>query len=84
MSGATATTKSSRFRKTKDKCVFINNDFGKKRKLVTFNSNGAIYFPKLIREMFKGCYFAISVSEGKIILDPVKKVDFEEVINSER
>ncbi len=52
--------------------VFISTVFDKKRKLVTFNSNGAIYFPKLIREIFKGCYFTIEVSEGKIILDPVK------------
>ncbi|WP_290726039.1 hypothetical protein [Archaeoglobus sp.] len=50
-----------------------------KRKLVTFNSNGAIYFPKLIREIFKGYHFAIEVSEGKIVLDPVRVEDFEEV-----
>ena len=48
---------------------------GKRRKLRTFDSNGKIYFPKFIRELFKDCYFTIEVSEGKITLDPVKLDD---------
>ena len=77
MNSATPTTWHRR--RKSDPEVFNNHDFdkiGKKRKLVTFNSNGAIYFPKLIREIFKGYYFTIEVSEGKIVLDPVKVDDF--------
>lgn len=75
----TTTTETPRLLENKVKHPYVINDFDKKRKLVRFNSNGAIYFPKLIREIFKGYYFTIEVSEGKIILDPVKMEDFEEV-----
>lgn len=52
---------------------------GKKRKLTTFDSNGKIYFPKFVRDLFKGYYFTIEVSDGKILLDPVKIEEIEEV-----
>ena len=79
----TTTTHNITPKERRDRHTYINNDFGKKRKLVTFNSNGAIYFPKLIREIFKGYYFTIEVSEGRIILDPVRIEDFKEVITGE-
>ena len=50
----------------------------RKGKLKTFDSNGRIYFPRFIRELFKGYYFSIEVVDGKILLDPVKIEDFEE------
>jgi len=52
---------------------------GKRRRLRTFDSNGKIYFPKFIRELFRGYHFTIEVESGKIILDPVKIEEFEEV-----
>ncbi|RLI73858.1 hypothetical protein DRP04_15320, partial [Archaeoglobales archaeon] len=51
---------------------------GKKTKLKRFDSNGKIYIPKFVRELFRGCYFAIEVVDGKIVLDPIKIEDFEE------
>jgi len=63
--------------------VFLKNspDFdtiGQKRRLKRFDSNGKIYIPKFVRELFKGYYFSIEVVDGKIVLDPVKIEDFEE------
>lgn len=49
---------------------------GNGKKLRKFDSNGKIYFPKFIRELFRGYYFSIEVVDGKIVLDPVKIEDF--------
>ena len=78
---ATTTTRLKRpvIKETQE--VFLCSDFRKstqKRRLKSFNSNGTIYVDKFIRELFKGCYFSIEVSEGKIVLDPVKIEEFEE------
>ena len=54
----------------------------RKQKLVKIGKSGKIYIPKLIRELFKDCYFFVLVSEGKIILDPVK-IDFKKVDENE-
>ena len=45
------------------------------QKLRKFDSNGKIYFPKFIRQLFKGCRFYVLVEDGKIVLDPVKVDD---------
>jgi len=51
---------------------------GKKTKLKRFDSNGKIYIPKFVRELFRGYHFSIEVVDGKIVLDPVKIENFEE------
>ena len=88
MNSATATTTPTpRRHRKRDPELFKMSDFNnitKRRKLVTFNSNGAIYFPKLIREIFKGYYFTIEVSGGKIILDPIKIEDDWGVMNHDK
>jgi len=40
--------------------------------LQSFNKEGRIYIPKVIRDEFKGYAFYIHIVEGKIVLDPVK------------
>jgi bifunctional DNA-binding transcriptional regulator/antitoxin component of YhaV-PrlF toxin-antitoxin module len=42
-------------------------------KLRKIYRDGKIYIPAKIRRQFRGCYFSIYVSDGKIVLDPVKE-----------
>uniref|UniRef100_A0A7V3ZWS3 SpoVT-AbrB domain-containing protein n=1 Tax=candidate division WOR-3 bacterium TaxID=2052148 RepID=A0A7V3ZWS3_UNCW3 len=45
---------------------------GKKEYLQTFDRTGRIYIPKEVRDQFPDCVFYITVSEGKIVLNPIK------------
>jgi len=45
------------------------------QKLVKIDKYGRIYIPKVIRDFFQGYRFFVLVSDGKIILDPIKLED---------
>jgi len=49
-----------------------------RQRLVKFDASGRIYIPKLIRKLFRDCYFHIEVQNGKIILNPVKLDELED------
>jgi AbrB family looped-hinge helix DNA binding protein len=54
------------------KGIDLANLIREKERIQTFDRNGRVYIPKEIREQFRGCYFYITVEDGKIVLDPIK------------
>lgn len=79
------TTLYSTPKKSKKQHLYKINDFSSKpRKLIRIDNSGKLYVPAFIRKLFEGYRFYLYVENGKIILDPVKIDDFDEVINSER
>ena len=45
------------------------------QKLLKFDKNGKIYFPSLIRRIFRDYHFYLEIEGGKIVLDPIKVDD---------